>query len=139
MPAGGRWQELSPSEWDAFVKAWLAELRDPSPAGESDIGQAVVMMNFMAPPQLQWEFICAAAASAESDGELAHIAAGPVEQLLGRHGPEFIARVEARAAADPTFARMLTGVWRHTMSDDVWARVQAVQDGVPDPLSDERA
>ena len=140
MPAGGRWQELSPSEWDAFVQAWLTELRgDPAPPNESDIGQAVVMMSFMAPPQLQWEFIVSAVAAAESDDELAHIAAGPVEHLLGRHGAEFIDRVEARAAADATFARMLTGVWQHLTSEDVWARVQAIRADVSDPLSGEGA
>ena len=135
----GPWGEMTPSDWDALVTSWLAELREPSPPREPDsdqldVGQTVVMMSFMAPPEKQWEFICSAVASAESDDELAHIAAGPAEHLLGRHGQEFIARMEAHAAADPTFARMLTGVWQHLMPDDIWARVQAIQDGVPDPL-----
>ena len=38
--------------------------------------------------------------------ELAHIAAGPVECLLGHHGAEFIDEVEKEAATDPQFARM---------------------------------
>ncbi len=142
MTSKGPWEHMTPSDWDALVKSWLAELRVLSPPRESDVdepdvGQTVVLMGFMAPPQKQWEFICSAVAYADSDDELSHIAAGPVEQLLGQHGEAFIPRVEARAATDRRFARMLTGVWRHTMSDDVWTRVQAIQSGVADPLSGE--
>ena len=90
-------------------------------------------MNFTADPDHQWQFIRSAVAHADSDDELRHIAAGPVEHLLGRQGKDFLARVEAQAEADGTFARMLTGVWKHTMADEVWARVQAIQGTVSDP------
>ena len=62
---------------------------------DADIGEAVVLMNFTARPESQWEFILAAVAFAESDDELAHIAAGPVEHLLGWHR-SFLERVEWR-------------------------------------------
>jgi hypothetical protein len=73
-------------------------------------------------------------AQAESDDELGHIAAGPVEHLLGWNGELFIAQIEQLAAADPKFARMLTGVWKYKIPEAVWARVQAIQASVPDPL-----
>ena len=139
------WDQMTSSDWDAFAKAWLAELRMDSSPPESDdesdeddwasVGEAVTFMNFTAGPDQQWQFICSAVAQADSDDELGHIAAGPVEHLLGWHGEGFIARVEAQAAGDGKFARMLTGVWKHTMTDEVWARVQAVQARVSDPLS----
>ena len=140
--SSGRWDQMSPSDWDGFAKAWLAELRASSPPGESDVqpaaefdvGQAVVMMTFTADPEHQWQFIRSALAHADSDDDLSHIGAGPVEHLLGWHGEDFIARVEAQAAADATFARMLTGVWKYTMDDEVWARVQAIQSRVSNPL-----
>lgn len=47
--------------------------------------------------------------------------------LLGHHGAAFIDCVESRAAADESFARMLTGAQPYMMSEEVWARVQAVQ------------
>ena len=133
---------MTSADWDEFARAWLAELRGPSPSGSDpgqsttagDVGEAVVLMNFTAGPDQQWQFICCAVAQADSDDELRHIAAGPVEHLLGRHGQDFIARVEAQAAADGAFARMLTGAWKYTMSDEVWVRVRAVQDTVSDPL-----
>ena len=143
VAADGRWADLTSSDWDAFAKEWLAELRVSSPppgsdAGQSDtaetVGEAVVLMNFVAGPDQQWQFICSAVAHADSDDELRHIAAGPVEHLLGWHAKDVIARVEAQAAADHKFARTLTGVWQYMMSDEVWARVQAIQATVFNPL-----
>ena len=136
MPIG-QWHEMTSSDWDAFAKAWLAELRMSSPSpesdDESDMQEAVVWMNFTAGPEQQWQFICSAVAQAESDDELGHIAAGPMEHLLGSDGKSFIDRVEARAATDPKFGRMLTGVRKHTMTDEVWAGVQAIQATVSNP------
>ena len=56
------------------------------------------------------------------------LAAGPIEQLLSDHGPQMIETVEMQASNDPLFAKLLAGVWQLEMSDDVWARVQAVCD-----------
>jgi hypothetical protein len=55
-----------------------------------------------------------------------------MEHLLGKHGEQYIDEVERRAAADPKFARMLSGVWKYVMSDEVWARVEALKARVPD-------
>jgi hypothetical protein len=54
--------------------------------------------------------------------------------MLGRFDHEAIERVENQARQDPRFLRTLTGVWKHAMSDAVWARVRALQARVPDPL-----
>jgi hypothetical protein len=129
MPIDKRWQQLEPSEWEAFARAWLAELRAMPEDAESHLGQSVVMMNFTATPEQQWRFIRVAVAQAESDEELGHIAAGPLEHLLGWHGADYIDAVEVQAAADPKFARMLGGVCKYMMKDDVWERVQALKSG----------
>ena len=65
------------------------------------------------------------------------LAAGPVEDLLAKHGDTFIERVEAEARRDPQFAKLLGGVWKSTMSDAIWDRLQAVWDrrgwdGIPE-------
>jgi hypothetical protein len=130
MPIGEMWSHLGPAEWDAFAQSWIAELRGSSTDTESDVGQSVVMMNFTATPEQQWQFILAAIAHA-SDEELGHIAAGPIEHLLGKHGEEYIDEVEQRADADPKFARMLSGVWKYMMTDEIWARVQALKARYP--------
>ena len=76
-----------------------------------------------------------AVALAGSDDELSHIAAGPIEHLLGWHGEDYIYLVEEQAAADLKFARTLTGVWRYKMSDEVWSRVEWLKALVREPLS----
>lgn len=123
MPIDDRWDRLSDSDWDAFARSWIVELRGDTTGPNENVGQSVVMMNFTARPDHQWRFILAAIAQA-SDVELGHIAAGPVEHLLGKHGEKYIEQVERRAEADPRFARMLAGVWKYMMTDEVWARVQ---------------
>lgn len=56
------------------------------------------------------------------------LSAGPIEDLLARHGDVFIDRVEHGASGDPNFAKLLGGVWKNSMSDAVWERLQAVCD-----------
>src|SRR5262249_53354573 len=139
MPIDEQWERLGPSDWEAFARAWLDELRGEPADSESHVGQAVVMMNFTAKPEHQWQFILAAVAYA-SDEELGHIAAGPVEHLLGNHGARYIEHVERRAGADAKFARMLSGVWKYMMTDDVWARVEVLKarfGGSPEPETKE--
>jgi hypothetical protein len=133
MPLDERWDRFDDAQWASFADAWLAELRGGASQDE-DSGMSVTWMGFTARPEQQWKYIRLATARATSDGELAHIVAGPVECLLGHHGPQFIGEIEKEAAIDPQFARMLTGVWKHMMPDDVWARLQAVQVHVPNPL-----
>jgi len=130
MPIDERWDELNASDWDAFAQSWIAKLRRPTGDSDDDVGQSVVMMNFTARPEHQWQFILAAVAHA-SDDELGHIAAGPVEHLMGHHGTAYIVEVERRAESDPKFARMLSGVWKYMMSDEVWARVEALKAKFP--------
>jgi len=59
---------------------------------------------------------------------LESLAAGPLEDLLARHGATVIGRVEGEAKSNPAFATVLGGVWQSTMSDEIWERVQAVWD-----------
>jgi hypothetical protein len=65
------------------------------------------------------------------------LSAGPVENLLDKHGERFIDRIEAEARKDPKFAKLLGGVWKSGMSLDIWERVQGVWDrrgwdGIPE-------
>lgn len=126
------WNRLDGDEMRSFAVRWLASLQAAST--DEEVGQAVVMLGFMAPADQQWEFLVAALDNSTCDEELLHIAAGPAECLLSRKGEDSITWFEERASLDRRFARMLTGVWRHMMSDDVWRRVQALQANVDDHL-----
>ncbi len=66
-----------------------------------------------------------------------NLSAGPLEDLLVCHGPEFIGRIEGEAATNQSFRHLLGGVWKNSMTDDVWNRVQACWDrrgwdGIPE-------
>lgn len=64
---------------------------------------------------------------ATCESQLFAIAAGPFEHLMGSHGEEYISRVEQLAHFDPDFRQMVSGPWQHLMSDEIWARVEAIQ------------
>ncbi len=117
-----------------LAAAWLEELRAGDPVDDREVGQLVVMMNFTATGDQQWQFILAAVSRVTYDEELGQIAAGPIEHLLGWHGAEFNERVEQHAKEDSKFARALTGVWQYLMGAEVWSGIRAFQEQVSDPL-----
>jgi hypothetical protein len=134
MALSDRWKTQSAESMARFAAAWFAEMQGDAPTEDSNVGQTVIMMNFLAPPDQQWLFIREAVALSTTDDELGHIAAGPLEHILGHHGEEYISIVEELAAQDKKFARMLTGAWQYMMPENVWGRVQAIQAGVTNPL-----
>ncbi|TWU17162.1 hypothetical protein Pla52o_55010 [Novipirellula galeiformis] len=129
-----RWDDLTDADWDVFATAWNAELRGDDAQTQlpqlpwllddppNTAGKYVVPMNFTASPESQWKFIVAAywRGNEETHG---HLAAGPVEHLLGRHGDQYIALVEQMADDDPLFAKMLRGCYQNQMSDEIWRRL----------------
>ena len=56
--------------------------------------------------------------------------AGPLEDLLANHGARLIDRVEDEAKRDRRMFWTLGCVWRNSMSDDVWSRVQRAAGGL---------
>ena len=56
------------------------------------------------------------------------LSAGPLEDLLAKHGELIIESVEREAKANAKFAQLLGGVWQNSMPNDIWARVQTVWD-----------
>jgi len=73
-------------------------------------------------PELCWRLILAVLAKDPDEHVIAALAAGPMEDLLTKHGPDFIARVED-AATNPRVRQMLAGVWRNGISQEIWDRV----------------
>ena len=60
----------------------------------------------------------------DDDWVLACLAAGPLEDLLVRHGPAVVAAVEARARADAKARKLLGAVWRNAIAEPVWQRLR---------------
>ena len=77
-------------------------------------------------PEEAWEIVLEILRNGHHPRVLEALAAGPLEDLLSKHGPTFIERFEEQAKQDPQFKDLLGGVWKHTMRDDIWERLQKV-------------
>ena len=118
------------NETRQVIADYLAGCRTKDPKYK-DAQLRITAMTFMSKPEVQWDVILEAIRQAIDDNDLGHIAAGPIEGLLGRHGNAWIDRVEAQAKQNPKFARAVTGVWKYMMPVDVWDRVKSVKELVP--------
>jgi hypothetical protein len=88
-------------------------------------------------PELLLDFVLQVLALKPSVEVIEVLSAGPLEDYLGKLGQQVINQVEVLAKSNPDFAKLLGGVWKGRMSDDVWNRVQAVWDrrgwdGIPE-------
>jgi len=101
---------------DVFVRGWtLYELVDDDPALAWEAIKAVVS-----------RYIDDDLFSGRSEAQrvVGNMAAGPLEDLLDKHGPQFIEIVEAEARHDRRMVWTLGCVWQSSMPDEIWARVQ---------------
>lgn len=114
-------------EWLRWAEWTSSEPRDEAMATEL-IGWHEFDWAVQDYPELAWQAIVTALEQPRMEAHLGLLAAGPLEDLLSKHGPAFIDRVEALARADPKFAWVLGGVWQHTMPESLWLRVQSVWD-----------
>ena len=115
---------MDKAELDKIVTAWItaeqAERR--SPEHEANWWAVFEVLGW-APEEegeLLWEFILEVYKRDPPDKAIGSLAAGPLEDLLAKRGPDFIDRVEDRARKDPKFNYVLGGVWRNSMTDEVW-------------------
>ena len=79
-------------------------------------------------PELAFEIILTILSADNSKTIEENLSAGPLEDLLVNHGSAFIERIEQEASSNPAFRHLLGGVWKNSMSDDIWSRVQACWD-----------
>lgn len=76
-------------------------------------------------PHQALQIILSALPRFQEDAEIAVFAAGPVENLIVKHGPEIIDSVENEAAANERFRYLLSGIWgRSGIDPRVWRRLQ---------------
>ena len=113
-----KWQhDLDPNYWTGL----------PVPPEEEALDDWIYDATRSRPEEL-WRFVLAVFEK-DAKGEVFMIlSAGPLEDLLSRHGMLFIDRVEAEAGANPRFATLLGGVWQSNMSTAIWERVVAARD-----------
>jgi hypothetical protein len=85
-------------------------------------------------PEVAWTVILRILNSTDHEFVLENLAAGPLETLLARHGRKFIGLIEERAEADLRFRWLLAGIWKNSIPDDLWSRLQAAVNEVPEIL-----
>ena len=78
-------------------------------------------------PEKCWTLILEILTRATSDYQRASLSAGLLEDLLVRHGAQFIDRIEELAKKDSGFRYLLSGVWRRTIDTKVWERLEALK------------
>lgn len=114
-----------------LLKAWLAlNHADEESAEYDELFWSFEKVNDLCTeePDEAWAFILAAWNADQSEPAAGSLSAGPLEDLLAKHGSHVIERVEAEARVNPSFAFLLGGVWKNAMSDEIWSRVKAVRD-----------
>ena len=79
-------------------------------------------------PSLLFDLVLASIDACETLEDAAYIAAGPVENMVVKHGPRLIGRIEALASVSPKFRYVLSGIWSQSGSVDpeVWERIGRV-------------
>ena len=116
---------------DAWIAWWVVDKDSPvREANQWAVDEVDEWVYGMSMPERLWEFVRAASEHDMPQRVIAVLAAGPLEDLLANHGPDYMDRVETLARQNPRFNRLLGGVWRNAMTDDVWQRVQAVRNEV---------
>ncbi|MEO1405306.1 MAG: DUF6869 domain-containing protein [Pseudomonadota bacterium] len=117
---------------ETLVDQWLLDQEVQENTENTLAIERVMDMTRDASPQTQLSFIGRAVEKAETDHQLAIIAAGPLEDLLVNHGSEIIDAVVTKSHQSPKFRRMMTGVWKQDMPDSVWQKIETEQKACPD-------
>lgn len=113
------------------VTAWIASQHAVSDSQEHErTFWAFMVMHELCEdrPAIAWELIKLILKQDQSPMIMQVLSAGPLEDLLANYGLEYIAKVEAEAKANPQFASLLGGVWRSSITEDMWNRVLQVRD-----------
>ncbi|HTV14933.1 MAG TPA: hypothetical protein VME68_09470 [Acidobacteriaceae bacterium] len=132
-------ERVTPDQLAALAGDWIAYWHAPDGSPErAALSRATDLYELeYHDPETLWSLILAIHHKDQSIPIQQVLSAGPIENLLAKHGDAFIDRVESEARRDPSFAKVLGGVWRNSMSDSVWHRLQAVWDrrgwdGIPE-------
>lgn len=130
---------MDQAELNKIVTAWITAMQAEreSPEKETNFWAVSEVFDWAleGDGDRLWPFILEAYKRDLPDKVIAVLAAGPLEDLLAKRGEDFIDRIEELARKDPKFNDLLGGVWRNTMTDEVWQRVQAVRTHVDEPAN----
>jgi hypothetical protein len=114
---------MTNSRVTTLSEAWIA-------SSLKEVGDLVLFDECLDEPEIAWLAILKILQQDLNDEQTALLAAGPMEDLLSHHGPDFIERVETEARQNSKFNDLLGGVWKLDMTEDVWRRIQEASSSV---------
>jgi hypothetical protein len=117
---------MNHSEAQEIARHWIKLCHLPSNAPERDSSFWAYSRLSEATdndPESAWQIIGLIYELEPSDIILANVAAGPLEDLLTKHGRSFIDRIESLAVQNPVFRRLLGAVWKNQIAEDIWVRI----------------
>jgi len=131
---------MTEAELNNLAENWIAFWKAPEDSQERTSLYWVMDREYdlmLEKPELVWRLILAVLQRNDSNDIQEVLSAGPLEDLLAKHGDAIIESVEVEARLNPKFAKLLGGVWKSSMTDEIWNRVQAVWDrrgwdGIPE-------
>ena len=131
---------MTDAELISFAEKWIAYWSAPENSQERKALSWVSDHEYdlmQEEPEQIWRLILAVLHRNSSNKIQEVLSAGPLEDLLAKHGEAVIEKVETEAISNPLFAQLLGGVWRNSMTNEIWARVQVVSDkrgwdGIPE-------
>jgi len=121
---------MSPKEKQRLIASWLTLQSTHTASSGRDLSWVVQKVWDLCDdaPNEAFQFIVGVLEQDGSSRTMAILSAGPFEALLRKHGPRIIDRVERKARHDPQFVRLLEHVWKNSVSDRIWIRVQRARD-----------
>lgn len=121
---------------EALADLWLADHREDDGDPEEMAWSDLCVFELDAHPEVLFAFVLRALRKAENAWQVGLIAAGPLEDLLIKHGVTVIERLEEQARRSPRIRYALTGVWTQDIADEgireriETARIGAVKQGL---------
>jgi hypothetical protein len=125
-----RSRDLSAHDW---ASVWLRHSREHR--DEDFWAWDELFSSVLDDPERAWPVILALV-QLGSDGELGTVGAGPIEDLVVKHGRAFIDRIEAEAAGNDRFRKALATIWLNTWQQDpeLVSRVVVASGGLIEPF-----
>jgi hypothetical protein len=111
-----------------IAEAWLAETKAGVDMESAPLGPAYHQLNRLVDqePEQALEVIRTAAELQNDQMIEAVLAAGPLENLIARHGASIIGKLEAAAQASLKFRHLLGGVWPRSNEGGIVERIEAL-------------
>lgn len=111
---------------EAYLQYWEKKLGEHEPSEDGKEASDEIDRLVAAEPLEAWELICHLVEGASTDQVLAIVAAGPLEDLLKKHGPEVIALVEESCQCNDRMRLALSGVWGIDSGNPIFERWHAL-------------